>query len=293
MSAGTWPTAELGRTGESHPEERARILQAAGQYIETVGLTVTFDQRMFDQVTATASVSPKIAHRIWPTLDGFIDDLLTGVAIQARADRADTGTLVTTWGILSDRIGDLRTLEGRRSIMLDIVRTAAEKNLEDVTTSPSWRSYAGLSATILSREDSPERQRIIEQLRSSELSFIETMEMFYRNIMEVVGYRLRSTFQNDFHPLVVATAAVIEGLGLVRASVPEVIDSHFVNSDREGAVPWSLVSMAFVGVLEVFVEPDPDFKPEESIARLSGGVDVTPSAEENPGNIGGNDDFGR
>jgi AcrR family transcriptional regulator len=282
MPAGDAQAFSLARASGPHSEERTRILSIATRRVGASGLDVGFEQSTLDEIVREAQVASRVATRIWPSHDDFVYDLFTEIAQQTRRDLTDTETLVATWGFLSSRLNDLRTPEGRRSIMLDVVRTAAEQNLEEVTTSAAWRSYASLALTILSRPESPGRSAVLEALRNSELAFIDTMEMFYRNIMATVGYRLKEEFHNDYHPFVVATAAVVEGLGISRTTVPGIVDSHFSRAGESEGNSWSLVSLAFVSVIEAFVEFDPDYEPEEAISRLSGGVDVTPSPAENP-----------
>ncbi|CAD5992391.1 hypothetical protein [Agreia sp. COWG] len=282
MPSGDAQAQPVARAIGPHAEDRTRILTIATNRVGTSGLDVGFERSALEEIVRQAQVSPRTAQRIWPTHDDFVYDLFSEIANQTRRDLTDTETLVATWGFLSSRLNDLRSPEGRRSIMLDVVRTAAEQNLEEVTQSLGWRSYASLALTILSRPDSPGRASVLAALRNSELVFIDTMEMFYRNILATVGYRLKEEFHNDYHPFVVATAAVVEGLGITRTTVPEIVHSHFQRPGETGQNSWSLVSLAFVGVIEAFVEPDPDYEPEEAIARLSGGVDVTPSPAENP-----------
>jgi AcrR family transcriptional regulator len=282
MPAGEAQGFSLTRANGPHSEERARILSIATRHVGASGLDVGFEQSALEEIVREAQVSTRVATKIWPQHDDFLYDLFTEIAQQTRRDLTDTETLVATWDFLSSRRNDLRTPEGRRSIMLDVVRTAAEQNLEEVTMSTAWRSYASLALTIRSRPESRGRTAVLEALRNSELAFIDTMEMFYRNIMATVGYRLKEEFQNDYHPFVIATAAVVEGLGISRTTVPEVVDSHLSRGGEGERNSWSLVSLAFVGVIEAFIEFDPDYEPEEAISRLSGGVDVTPSPAENP-----------
>jgi hypothetical protein len=102
-------------------------------------------------------------------------------------------------------------------------------------------------------------------------------------VLPTVGYRLKPQFHGDYQPFVVAAASVIEGLGIVRATVPALVESHFDFVTDRGDETWSVAALAFVGVVDAFIEPDPDFNVQEAVARLSGGIDVTPDPDPDSG----------
>ena len=275
------PGDSWSRAGESRPQAgladiRARVLRVATAHVESVGLSLGVDAALVERFAAEAGVSPRQFGQVWPSPNAFLADLFCELANQARIDRADTETLLTTWQYLSTRLDDLRSPEGRRRVLIDVIRTAAEYNFDVVTASNKWRTYAALSTTILSWPEGEARTRLLDALRASELSFVETMESFYRNVLPTIGYRLKPVFGGDYQPFVVAAASVIEGLGIVRATVPALVEAHFDLPAGEATEPWSVASLAFVGVVDAFIEPDPDFAPQDAIARLSTGMDVTP-----------------
>jgi len=255
------------------------MLSSATRHVETVGLSLGIDAVLVERLLADAGVTAKQFAKVWPTTDAFLTDLFCELANQAQVDRADTQTLLTTWQYLSMRADDLRSPEGRRSVLIDVIRTAAEYNFDVVTASSKWRTYAALSTTIMSWPEGEARARVIEALRASELAFVETMESFYRNVLPTLGFRLKPVFNNDYQPFVVASASVIEGLGIVRATVPSLVEAHFDFPGEHGAEAWSVAALAFMSVIDAFFEADPSFVAEEAISRLSVGVDVTPPSQ--------------
>jgi hypothetical protein len=274
-----WNRASSLRDQAGLDSVRTRVLHSATLHVESVGLSLGIDPALIERLSADAGVSAKQFAKTWPSTGAFLTDLFCELANQAQIDRADTETLLTTWQYLSVRVGDLRSVEGRRSVLIDIIRTAAEYNFDVVTASAKWRTYAALSTTIMSWPEGEERTRVLDALRASELAFVETMESFYRNVLPTIGYRLKSEFHNDYQAFVVAAASVIEGLGIVRATVPALVEAHFDIPAQGETETWSVASLAFIGVLDAFFELDPEFVPEEAIARVSGGVDVTPQSQ--------------
>ncbi len=259
-------------------EVRVKVLDRATQYVETVGLSLGISSELVEQLASDAGVSLKQFTQVWPTPEAFLTDLFCELAHQAHVDRADSESLLTTWQYLSMRVDDLRSFEGRRSLLNDVIRTVAEYNFDVVTASAKWRTYAALSTTIMSWPDGPNRARVLDALRASELAFVETIESFYRNILLTIGYRLKAEYNGDYGPLVVAAASVIEGLGIVRSTVPALVEAHFDRPTPAGSEVWSVAATAFLGVVDAFIEPDPGYQPDEAIARLSTGIDVSPQS---------------
>ena len=287
MQGDGWNRGSSVRSRSAIDDVRTKVLVTGVKHVETAGLSLGASQAVIDRITADAGVSAKQFGQVWPSADAFMVDLFCELANQAQIDRADTETLLTTWQYLSMRTDDLHTPAGRRSVLIDIIRTAAEYNFEVVTASGKWRTYAALSTTILSWPDDAARTRMLDALQASELAFVETMENFYRNVLPTVGYRLKPMFHNDYQPFVVAAASVIEGLGIVRATVPALVEAHFSGGTADTGLSetaeeevWSVSALAFMGVVDAFIEPDPDFVAEEAISRLSSGVDVTPPAPD-------------
>ncbi|MEV8337507.1 hypothetical protein [Leucobacter sp. NPDC077196] len=292
MQGDGWNRGSSLRSRPATEDVGTKVLLSAVKHVETVGLTLSVSQELIERICADAGVSAKQFGQVWPTADAFMADLFCELANQAQIDRADTETLLTTWQYLSMRTDDLHTPAGRRRVLIDIIRTAAEYNFEVVTASSKWRTYAALSTTIMAWPEGSSRTRVLDALQASELSFVETMESFYRNVLPTVGYRLKPMFHNDYQPFVVAAASVIEGLGIVRATVPALVEAHF-NGPTDGsdetldgaAGPsendvWSVSALAFMGVVDAFIEPDPEFVAAEAISRLSSGVDVTPPGQD-------------
>lgn len=257
---------------------RDELIALAIRRIEDDGLSISSQAVLVNEISAEVGISERQFARIWSSTDAFLVELLCELARRARIDRADTETLLTTWQYLSARSSELRTPEGRRQVLVDLVRTVTEYNFNVVTAANKWRTYAALSTTINSWPDEAGRQQLLDAMQASQLAFVDTMESFYRNMLPLVGYRMKPVFKGDMQPFVIAAASVIEGLGIVRATVPALVESRFELMRGTEPEDWSLAAISFMGVLDAFFELDPDFEPEVAISRLSGGMDVSPGA---------------
>lgn len=277
MSEEYWSRENGQRSQSADDQVRSRLLDRAIEHVESVGLTLGIGTTQMQELLDAAEVTAQEFAQLWGTPESFLGDLCRELANQAQVDRADTQTLLTTWQYISSRAHELNTVFGRRSVLIDVIRTAAEYNFTVVTASSKWRTYAALSTTILSWPDDERRTRVLNALKDSELAFVETMENFYRNVLPTLGYRLKPAFANDLQPFVVASASVIEGLGIVRSTVPSLVEAHFELPMEHGTESWSVSALTFMSVIDAFFEPDPEYNAQLAIARLSGGMDVTPS----------------
>jgi AcrR family transcriptional regulator len=276
MSDSSWSKSSASRVRVPKDEVRAKLLDTALALVQTNGLTVGFEHLLMDDLIKEAGVPRSSVYRIWESKEAFFEELLSEVANQVQPGRADEESLIATWEYLGFRADELRTPEGRRRILVDVTGLAAEQNFESVTSSVQWRTYVALSSTALSYPDPRVRDRIVEALRNSELAFLDTMEVFYRNIVPAVGYRLRPDLKDDYRPFVVAAAAIIEGLGIARTTIPDLVEAHYTidNEGREAEV--SLAAISYHAIINAFLVPDPDYDAEAAIARLSGGIDEMP-----------------
>ena len=276
MSENSWTKTAAGRTRVPKDEVRTKLLDTALNLVQTNGLTVGFEHLLMDDLIKEAGVPRSSVYRIWESKEAFFEELLSEVANQVSPGRADEESLVATWEYLGFRADELRTPEGRRRILVDVTGIAAEQNFESVTSSVQWRTYVALSSTALSYPDNRVRERIIEALRSSELAFLDQMEVFYRNIIPAVGYRLRPDLNDDYRPLVVAAAAIIEGLGIARTTIPELVEGRYQVDNEGRPAEVSLAAIAYHAMIMAFIVPDPNYDAEAAIARMSYGIDEMP-----------------
>lgn len=258
----------------------SRLLDIGIAQVNSNGLIFAFDRISMDTMLADARVSREKMDTLWGSERGLLEHILVELAGQEHSDRNDEGTLLSSWQFLSGRLDELRTPEGRRKILLDLAQNALEYNFESVTTSSKWQTYAALSVTLPTWPAGVGRDRIVAALRSNELAFIETMETFYRNVFSTFGFRLMPHFHDNYAPFILAVSALVEGLGIVRTSVPDLVNSRLEIPMSHESEAWALYSYAFVGIFDKFFEPDPEFDAEEAIERLGFGMDVTPQEQE-------------
>lgn len=265
--------------------------------VEGIGLTIGFEHIVMDDLIREAGVPRSSTYRLWDSKESFVADLLIEIATDTSTRLADDETLEISERILFDNLDALRDPEGRERVMYEVIRVALEHNFRAVIASVAWQSYVGLSATLLSHMESSAREEIERALRSGSDEFIERMAQFHGWFSRILGYRLQEQWEGDYRPYAVVISSLVEGLGLRRLGNPELVDAEFrgpasmsLSADEPG---WRLPALALVAVLHGFLEQDPDYDADATVALLremerarrggGAGPEADPASEADPG----------
>lgn len=239
---------------------RRRVLDAAQAMVERAGgLSVSLDRVSMEQAIREARVPRASAYREWPNKAAFQLDLLCDLAGPSWQGTAafDEETIRLARDVVAERLDQLATEAGRRAVLRETVRQAAEQNFRAVTTSPQWRSYVTISATVLSFESPDDQERVLTALRTAEATFIARMARFYEDMGLMLGFRLRP-WAPSFETLAAVGASVVEGLGLRNLIAPGIVAQQ-IDFDSDNTRPWSIAAVGFYSVLDQFVEPIQDY----------------------------------
>ncbi len=251
-------------------EVRRRVLDVALERVEGIGLTIGFEHIVMDDLIREAGVPRSSTYRLWDSKEAFVADLLVEIASETSNKLADNETLAISEGILFANIDRLRSADDRVRVMYEVIRVALEHNYRAVIESVPWQSYVGLSATLLSQMESSARHDIEQALRSGSSDFIDRMAEFHGWFSGILGYRLKAEWEGDYRPYAVVISAVVEGLGLRHLGNPQLVDATYrgpatiASDDPE----WALPAIALVAILERFLEQDPDYDVEATVALL-------------------------
>jgi AcrR family transcriptional regulator len=236
------------------------------------GLTVSLDHINLEVIISAAGVPRSSAFRRWPTKEDFVLDFLCDLAGPNWAGTAafDEETLRTAIQVAQQNI-DLLTgsVDDRRRLIDEIVRIAARQNYEAIITSPEWRTYVALTATLASMSDETARDRVRSRLYESETTFIKRMTTFYAAMGDFLGFRLKEPYTYDH--LTAAGAAIVEGLALRHTLGIELVDQPIPITEGGETRQWVLAAAGFKAVLDAMIDLDPDFKapPKAELATIA------------------------
>ncbi|WP_067141398.1 TetR/AcrR family transcriptional regulator [Microtetraspora malaysiensis] len=245
----------------SDEETERRMLQAAMAAIDDTGLTVSMEHISFEDVIRDAGVSRSAAYRRWPYKDLFFSDLLREIAGAATpaavVEERSASELIRA--VARDRLNWLESPERRRELCAEMLRQGALHDFEIIHGSTQWRTYLALHATFLSLDDGTLRADVRDALARSERAFVNQIAEAYRQMADLLGYRLRPELHATFETMASLAHATMRGLVIMAMSTPEIatrrVEAHPFGASE--AAEWSLPAIGIAGTAFTFLEPDP------------------------------------
>jgi AcrR family transcriptional regulator len=275
-------------------EVRQRMLDAGRQLAHEVGAALTIEHLRLEEVIQRARVPRSSVYRLWPYREDYIDDLLCYLAGEGSwfSDRTvlDPETFDLAVRVVTDNLPMLATPEGRRALMCEVVRITVTRNYEVLTDSLPWRLHMALIATLGSTRSGGARRRIAAALEDAQRRSRASLVTVLSHLATVLGYRLRDpAFTLDHVQLAggllvqamaqrnvqVQTALARPGEAPAGAAPGEddlAEPAHvagLLNDPMPGPglggqpARWSLAAFSYLGLVDVFMELDPDWAPPE------------------------------
>ncbi len=274
-------------------EVRQRMLDAGRELALEAGAALTIEHLRLEEVIQRARVPRSSVYRLWPYRDDYIDDLLCHLAGGGSwfSDRPvlDPETFADVRQIVEQNAALLGTLEGRRALLCEVTRVTVTRNYAGLTQSTPWRLHMALIATLGSTRSGEARKRIAAALEDSQRRSREMMVAVLVQLTGVVGLRPRNpAYTLDHMALaggllvqclalrnvqVQAAVGAPEGPGMASASDTARVDG-LLNDPIPGPgldgepAGWTMAAFAYLGVLDAFMELDPDFTPGAPAAGL-------------------------
>ncbi len=272
------------------------MLDAGRELAEEAGAALTIEHLRLEEVIQRARVPRSSVYRLWAYREDYTEDLLCYLAGPGSsfADRTvfDPETLTVIGQVMRENAHLLATPAGRRALMCEVVRLSVARNYTALTESLPWRMQMALMATLGSTRSGMARRRIAAALEDSQRRSRESLVAVLGQLSQVIGLRLRDPAYT-LHHVQLAGGLVVQSLALRNVQVQAALgmtesasddaaepdgaapngasDTAFVNVLLNGPVPgpgldgkpaeWTLAAFAYLGVLDKFLELDPDFTP--------------------------------
>jgi AcrR family transcriptional regulator len=265
-------------------EVRQRMLDAGRDLANEAGAALTIEHLRLEEVIQRARVPRSSVYRMWPYREEYIDDLLCHLAGGGSwfSDRPvlDPKTFADVTRILGENGPLLGTLAGRRALLCEITRVTVTRNYAGLSESTPWRLHMALVATLGSTRSGEARKRIAAALEDSQRRSRQLMVTVLAQLAALVGLRPRSPAYTLDHMALAggllvqclalrnvqiqAATGAPEGPGLASASDTALVDG-LLNDPLPGPgldgepAEWTLAAFAYLGVIDAFMELDPDF----------------------------------
>jgi hypothetical protein len=264
-------------------EVRRRMLEAGRELAIESGAALTIEHLRVEEIIQRARVPRSSAYRMWPYREDYIDDLLCYLAGAGNWFRErpvfDPETATVLKGVLENNKDLLGSTEGRRALLCEVVRLTAARNYTALTESLTWRLSMALSVTLGSTRTGEARQKIAAALEEGQRVSREGLVTVFGMAAEVLGLRLRHPAATLEHMQLAGGLLVqmmaLRNVQVQAASAGETASKEAAHVDTLLNTPlpgpgldgkpaeWSLVAFAYMGVVDAFIELDPDFSPPE------------------------------
>jgi hypothetical protein len=258
-------------------EVRQRMLDAGRELAVEAGAALTIEHLRLEEVIQRARVPRSSVYRLWAYREEYIDDLLCYLAgagsLFGERTVFDPETFSVVSRVLADNRRLLATPEGRAALMREVVRLSAARNYQALTESAPWRLHMALIATLGSTRSGEARKEIAAALEEAQLRSRESMVALFGFLIAELGMRLRNPVWTAEH-LQLAGGLLVQSLALRNLQVQAAdgaLEAAAVDALLNAPLPgpglngqpamWTLVSYAYLGLVEGFVELDPDFTP--------------------------------
>lgn len=263
-------------------EVRRRMLEAGRELAIESGAALTIEHLRVEEIIQRARVPRSSAYRMWPYREEYIDDLLCYLAGAGNWFNDRPVFDPETFTVLKQAVEDNRELigspEGRRALLCEIVRLTVAQNYAALTESGTWRLHMALSATLGSTRSGEARQKIAAALEESQRVSRDSLVAVFGFLAQELGLRMRDPAATIEH-MQLAGGLLVQSVALRNVQVQAAADG---DDSGEAAVvdtllnvplpgpglhgqpaEWTLAAFAYMGVVDAFIELDPDFTPPE------------------------------
>ncbi len=301
-------------------EVRQRMLDAGRELALEAGAALTIEHLRLEQVIQRARVPRSSAYRVWPYKEDYIDDLLSYLAGAGSMYSGRPVLAPETFDVVQEILVGNRALlasaEGRRALLLEVVRVTSAANYQMLSDSGPWRLHMALVATLGSTRSGAARARIAAALEEAQSTSRDSMVSLFGFLAAQIGLRMRDRARTVEH-LQLAGGLLVQALALRNTQVQAALEGTdggsapgpadgpanargvagphgapaavhvdgLLNAPlpgpalHGGTAPWTLAAFAYLGVLDAFAELDPDFIPPMAGQPMAG----QPMAGHEPG----------
>jgi AcrR family transcriptional regulator len=257
------------------------MLQTASDAVLDTGLGISTEALSLEDLIQIARVPRSSVYRLWPYKDDFIDDLLCFISgpdgLLGSRGVFDQETISVVRRTIAGNRHRLSTAGGRREVLCEVVRLGAGQNLR-AQLSPRGRMWTALMAAVGSSKNLHARSRIAAAIETSVAQSRHAITELLEYVMETLGLRMRDSSWTVAQ-LQTAGAALLQGLTM-RHHVAQAAAQNWPDSKPTDPAPpdqitgqpvpgpgldgqpaeWTLGALAYLGIVDGFLEPDPDFR---------------------------------
>ena len=221
-------------------------------------MSIGLDAVNLEQAVRDADVSRSSAYAAWANDERSPqENFQRSVLMHTIEDRKVGLEELTTR--LTALIEELHGTVTMRELMREIIREAADSNMEATTDSIGWKLAIALGATLHSAPEDQRDQELVEWMNESAVALREyTVERMYKPLTAAFGLKPRPQYGERAYELgEVCIAAVSDGFAMrYWLNTRSYLDGFEHHAIEGGEAKWSMHAMIFEQIAEMLFVPE-------------------------------------
>lgn len=242
----------------SAEETRNRLIDAGIEALRDSGISIGLDAVSLEQAVRDADVSRSSAYAVWSEGDyEALPQERFQDAVLRHAIDVHTKTLAPFEAGYKKLFAGAVGLS-KPEMLREVIRVLGAAHIERIETTTEWRLMIALRSILHSTPVGQRDEQLQEWMRASEEAIrLDTINLIYRPIMEMLGLKPRPEYGEDaYHYAETAASSLTEGLA-IRSSLnngpPQSGLQHpeEVDPDKE----WTVYALIFEQITSLFFMP--------------------------------------
>lgn len=254
----------------SEADTRDRMLTAALALLAERGVTVGLDGLLLEDVIRRADVSRTSAYRRWPTRDAFLADVLLEVARGVEDPTIGPRVVAEARAALRGSEMDPSSAQGRRDLLVELLRLMFRADLAGVVGSPRLTAYLVLRAAFAGVPDPDLRDALGRELRRAEQRTVARGAAVVAAALPTLGLRLVHplTGPEGCRTVARAVSATTTGFAVAALADPDLVaaTTPLAPFGTTRTADWSVPVLTLTGLVLNHLEPDPAGPPLDPAA---------------------------
>ena len=163
--------------------------------------------------------------------------------------------------IIAGRVDRMADPQARHALAVELFRQLPVLDFDALYSSPNWRTYLALHATVLSLADGALREQVQTALAQGEQDRLARVARAWELMAGLLGYRLRAESGVTFQTLATLVNATMLGLVVTALTASGITESGTAAQPfaAPDASEWSVPALGLGAIATAFLEPDRDF----------------------------------
>jgi AcrR family transcriptional regulator len=245
------------------------MIDAAVRQVQDGGFTMAMTRLQMDETIKAAGVPRASAYRAWAHKDDFVLDVLEKLGRDSADGLAPHETFNICLAVVADNHELLETEEGRRTVLVSLIKESVQHSLRGSVASAEWKQFVALSMAVADDIPADTRERLVAALAAGSHQLNVQMATFHRAFTELLGYKMKVSYEENWELYALLCSSSIDGLGLHAMATDDSLQSVHTWPECLGK-GGTAAAVAQLALFDAFMERDPHYRPTRALQAVHG-----------------------